>query len=280
MSQPEAISLVLTLHLSGPLPAGRLPAWWGRAAQEALLSLVRQQDPALSAELHDGHRRKPYTVSSLSSLKLDWPNPPDLTKPCRLRFTAIDPRLAALLLDAAGSGSLRPGETLELDRLPFAILASAWQDDDWAFCGSWTQVWAMVDGLELSNADNFSLHFNSPTYFSKSKEKVYERLPLPELVFDEVSQMATTWAGLRFDFPVKEYASQRLRLAGSYGLRTDQVESRPGVLRSGASGQFDYQVLDPTPQVARAFHKLACVAFFCGAGKETTVGFGQVRVAR
>jgi len=124
---PDLLSLVLTLkpvdqQLTGQ-DSGRVkPLWWGRAAHALLLQTIQKHNAALAQSLHDDDGMKPFTVSNLLGYRKSEKAIPGST--CSLRYTALNrPLCEVLLLSVEKGGALAPGSLVELDYLPFEVLA-------------------------------------------------------------------------------------------------------------------------------------------------------------
>lgn len=284
-ASPDFVSLVLSLTFYDRSSWRRpLPTWWGRASQQAFLRVIDNRDVVLVKELHPGltnSERVPYTVSSLIGFD---PNKLNFHKSYFLRFTSVHPQVVRILLEEAQTGVLQPGQVLELDGIPFRVQECDWERSDWAYVGIWPQLMAMIDEIDLDNQNKITLEFASPTFFKRHNPSVIEPLPLPELVFDQISRLGDHWAGISPEFKVKDYAAHCMRVDQSAGLRFVEFETRRDmrgwpVMRTGALGKVVYRFLEPDPETVRYFYKLAYFGFFAGVGKETTAGCGQVKVA-
>ncbi len=272
---PDLLSLALVLR---PLQAhaegeDTTPMWWGRAAQAALLKVVQQREPALAADLHDGAGPRPYTVSSLLGYFPRHHLDPQRTY--SLRFTALTPPVSACLLQAAQDGPLAPGQSLELDLLPFQVESVSWDaaGHPWA---------AMADYRELSQrlvaADipprKLQFHLAAPLVFHSQERS--QPLPLPELFFGSLLERWNTFAPLALPAETRRFAAEALAVS-RFDLLSRAVPLKDGGLRVGATGRVQYVALNPDRYWLGILQSLAAFAQFSGAGAGTAQGLGQCR---
>jgi len=292
--------LVLTLK---PLPAptrqeGAVP-WLGRAAQQLLLKVVAEQDPALAAELHDGpapegeeaptpdqnprSQVRPYTVSTLLGHFLK--GQPDPQARYALRLTAFRAEVAQTLLTATQpGGAFSPGTRLELDFLPFVVetvqpaVASPIEIENpaspWAAVTSYQALGAPFLLAGENAPRRLSLQLTSPTVFKSAGKHV--PFPTPELVFGSLLERWNAWAPLAFPPEVKRYAAECLAVS-RYDLKTRPVPQKSGGLRVGAVGAVTFTALSYDRYWMSVLATLAEFSRFAGLGAGTAQGLGQCR---
>jgi len=264
------LSLVLTLRpVDSDRPEGTLPRWWGRAAHALLLDTVRRADAALAKSLHDESALKPFTVSSLmghfSGGKLDS------RQTCTLRFTALIPELAHILLD-----SFQPGREVQLDYQRFRIEAVAQQPGEHAWAGN--SAWEVLAGNSIMGNTpprRVSLLFASPTTFRVNERLI--PLPLPDLVFNSLLQRWNAYAPLAFPEEVRRYAAECLQIS-AYRLNSAAVRTQEDALRIGGVGQVTFTARPYDRYWMSIIHTLAQFALYAGVGASTTMGLGQARM--
>lgn len=268
MNTPDLLSLVLTLRPLELDPAHPLPVWWGQAAHQALLRVVQQADPALSARLHDENGLKPFTTSSLLGR-------PALGRESTLRFTAVSAEVSALLLQAAQNGPLAPGARLELDYIPFEIASAAWKEEEHPWAGTDTYN-GLIEGRLLGGLPprRFTLQFASPTGF-RSAERC-QPLPLPDLVFGSLLERWNSFAPAAFPAETRRYAAECLAIS-RFELRSRAMPVKEIGLLVGALGQATYTALNADRYWLSLLHTLAAFARYAGVGKSVGLGFGQCR---
>ncbi|RME91553.1 MAG: CRISPR system precrRNA processing endoribonuclease RAMP protein Cas6 [Anaerolineae bacterium] len=270
----ELLSLVLTLR---PNPAGdeapEVNLWWGRAAQQAFLAAVHREDPDLAEHLHSGEPPRPYTVSSLlghfPQRRLD----PNATY--TLRFTALNGGLAERLQDMTRpSGPLAPGQTLELDRHPFEILAATADagEHPWAGRNDYADLTRRL--TQDAPARSLAFHLASPlTFHSRGRNLP---LPLPDLFFTSLLQRWNAFAPIAFPQETRRYAAEVLAIS-RFDLESRAVHIKDGGLRVGAVGRVRFTALNRDRYWLGILHTLAAFAFYAGVGLGTTQGMGQCK---
>ncbi len=268
MNPPDLLSLVLTLRPLALDPARPLPVWWGQAAHAALLRVLQQADPALSARLHDEDGLKPFTASSL----MGRPAP---GRESTLRFTALTAGLSALLLDAAQNGPLAPGARLELDYIPFEITAAVWDEaaHPWAAAESYTGLThACLLGAQPPR--RITLQFASPTGFRSGE--MHQPLPLPGLVFGSLLERWNSFAPAALPEEAKRFAAECLAVS-RFELRSRSVPLKGSGLRVGTVGRVTFTALNADRYWLSLMATLSAYARFAGTGAGTGMGFGQCR---
>lgn len=269
----DLLSLVLSLRpIEGPEPPSEVPAWWGRAAHALLLNTIQRHDEQLAASLHAGTEGvRPFTVSTLMGHFARGALQSGETYTLRLSAFRLD--LAQILLAEAGSGSLAAGQILELDYLPFEIVASQ-AATPWAAQTTYQELSAPYLLARRNAPRRITLQFTSPTTFKSAGKHV--PLPLPELVFGSLLERWNAFAPIAFPPEVKRYAAECLALS-KYDLETRTVPMKSGGLRVGAVGRATYTTLSYDRYWMSLIATLAEFALFAGVGAGTSMGLGQVR---
>ena len=270
MTNPELLSIVLQLEPITPLPDRTQPRWWGRAAHALLLRVVQQADPALAQRLHDHpDAPRPFTVSSLLGPGVHRGLRPETTY--RLRFTALNAHLAALLLEARARGPLAPDAPVELAGFPFRVLPPAAEADPW-------QGQSTYETLQAQSADappTLTLRLASPTTFKHRGHHL--PFPLPATAF---GSLLARWGAFAAAFPPPDNLAAQLDsgvVISRYRLQSAVVPLKGGSRRIGAVGVVTYAALNLSPSVRAWFHILAAFAFYAGLGAGVTMGLGQCR---
>ena len=255
-----------------------LPGWWGRAAHALLLDVVRQEDPALAEKLHDESVLRPFTVSTLMGRFAGGRL--ELERPYRLRLTAIEAEMAAVLRQAVQAGALAVGKTLELDYLPFRVVDPHPQplsqeergEDLWQAETSFQELSAPYLLAKESPPRRITLQFASPTTFKGSGKHI--PIPLPELVFGSLLERWNAFAPIAFPPEARRYASECLAVS-RYILSTRPVRTKPDALHIGAVGEVEYSTINFDRYWMSVLAVLAEYALFSGVGAVTTMGMGQ-----
>lgn len=281
----DLLSLVLTLQpLEVPAGRGEFPHWWGRAAQAVLLDIVQQRDAALAGQLHANPQAagnnhpaeslstlRPYTVSTLMGRfkKLGAPDPAQVYA---LRFTALTAELVELMQGFAATAA---GCTLELDHLPFRVLAVTDQtaQQPWAGLDSYAGLGArFLSADTLARRVNFQ--FTSPVVFKSGG--LSQPLPTPALLFHSLLERWNAFAPLAFAPEVRRYVEECLAVS-RFRLQSQSVSMKEGGLRIGAIGQLTLTTTNPDRFWLGQIHTLAAFARFAGLGAGTAQGLGQAR---
>lgn len=277
---PDLLSLVLTLKLAEKQPAAEdeerpQPLWWGRAAHALLLQTVQKQDAALAQSLHDEEGMKPFTVSNLLGHRKNGKLVAGST--CSLRFTTLKhPLSELLLLSTQKGGNLAPGSLVELDYLPFEVLAVTTDQHvlEWASAAAYEELAARHLPAEGSAPRRIAFQFTSPTAFNTQGRT--QPLPLPRLVFQSLLLRWNAVAPRSFPEETIRFAEECLAIS-RFQLKSRSVPLKEGGLRMGAVGEVTFATLNYDRYWMGILHTLAEFAFFAGVGAATTLGLGQCR---
>lgn len=297
---PDLLALTLLLRPLPAAPPAAPPEWWARAGHRLLLDVARQADPALADRLHNAPGLRPFTVSTLIGR---FPHGGlDESGLYRLRFTALQADLAAILLQAAQAGPLAPGAAVELDYHPFQVTAGAAAPAEASYAG-------LSAALLLSKEPpprRLALRFLSPTTFKRSGRPEAEEplldpedgpappgtprqarpetptsrlamhipVPLPDLVFGSLLERWNAFAPLSFPPEARRYAAECLALT-RYELSTRAIPVKGGALRVGCVGQASYTSLSYDRYWMSLMGVLAAFARFAGVGAGASHGLGQ-----
>ena len=310
----DLLSLVLSLApLQAPPPDAALPLWWGRAAHALLLNTVRRYDERLAESLHNDQGPRPFTASSLLGRF-----PAGNLDPARsytLRFTAFQGELVAILMKAAQTdGPLAPGAQIELDYLPFRILAvqpsnlisdgefpiakfpipnsqsefpnpqssspnpqSAIRNSQsvWSALTSYQELSAPYLLAKLTPPRRITFQFASPTSFKSGGMHI--PLPLPELVFNSLLERWNAYAPVLFPPETRRYAAECLALS-RYRLSSRSIPVKSLGMRVGGVGEATYISLNYDRYWMSLISVLARFAMFSGVGAGASMGLGQCRL--
>lgn len=289
----DLLSLVLSLApLQAPPPDAALPLWWGRAAHALLLNTVRRYDERLAESLHNDQGPRPFTASSLLGRF-----PAGNLDPARsytLRFTAFQGELVAILMKAAQTdGPLAPGAQIELDYLPFRILAVLPSNlmahsespiaqspipnhqSPWSSLTSYQELSAPYLLAKLTPPRRITFQFASPTSFKSGGMHI--PLPLPELVFNSLLERWNAYAPVLFPPETRRYAAECLALS-RYRLSSRSIPVKSLGMRVGGVGEATYISLNYDRYWMSLISVLARFAMFSGVGAGASMGLGQCRL--
>jgi len=247
---------------------------FGREAHAVLLDAIRQVDPALSQEMHDGSGIRPYTVSDL----IGYSPRRGLAagRSYALRFTALTRPAAAALLAAANHGALAAGESIRLGDEVFRI-----QDQTSNLKPQNSNSNLLAQTYESLSAPwllgrsapsrRIALRFVSPVTF-RSQEK-HVPLPLPALVFGSLLEKWNAFAPVALPPETRRFAEECMALSG-FELRSRPAYLKEGSVRVGAVGWARYTALNNDRYWLSVMNLLADFAPFAGVGAGTTMGLG------
>ncbi len=276
MAAPELLSLVLPLRLVRPAEADP-PRWWGRAVHAALLRAIQAHDPALARTLHDAPGPRPFTVSSLLGPRPEGRPTPQAVY--RVRLTALNAAVAAVLLHARQQGTLAPGQPLTLTDWRFEWLPDEADPnlDHSPWRGATTYAALSADLLTARQAPRrtWALILASPTTFHVAENHV--PFPLPVWVFSSLWRKWNHFAPVAFPPETQRYAAEAV-VVSRYRLSTRVVPLKAGGLRVGAVGQVVYRARVYDRYWMSVLEVLARFARFAGVGVGTAHGLGQARL--
>lgn len=280
----DLLSLVLTLRPARlPEDGHPAPVWWARAAHALLLDTVRRANDVLAAKLHDENGAHPFTVSTL--MGRFGREGPLADQTYKLRMTAFQGETSEILGEAAESGPLARGAVVELDYLPFEVVAADWgqakgeaqagnsEDMPWAAQSSFSELSAPFLLGQVEAPRRIGLQFTSPTSFKSGGMQV--PMPLPGLVFGSLLERWNAYAPVVFPPEVRRYAEECLAVS-QYHLSTRPVTANGG-LKVGAVGEVTYVTLNHDRYWMSVLATLAAFALYGGVGAGTSSGMGQAR---
>lgn len=285
----DLLSLVLTIRAIGKNGTEQPPPlWWGRAAHALMLKVVRQTDENLADALHEnGSVLRPFTTSSLIGYNSRRGLDPE--RVYRLRLTSLSQEVTAHLHNATlEGGMLHPGSVIELDYVPFQILAIAPKSESelqgdpehinsipWTGQTTYPELSAPYLLAKVIPERQVTLEFSSPASW-KSALGMHVPLPLPELVFGSLLNRWNEFAPVTFPEEVRRYAAECLAIS-HYRLSSRVIPLKRGSKRIGCVGGVSYVSINFDRYWMSVIQTLADFAFFAGVGVSTTQGMGQCR---
>ena len=226
------------------------------AIHAAFLDLARRADRALAATLHmPGHRVRPYTLTLLG---------PRAAPSLRLRLSVLAPELFARFWER---WERRGGLPLRLDHRWLAPEGVHTQGP-WAGQIPWNAL------AHLPPVRTVRLAFCTPTTFRQGDLDM--PLPLPKLLF--ASLLAKWNAASPFPLDLDPESFSRYVGVREARIRTCRVWDGRGSVW-GFVGTAEFVLRRDAPvELRRALAMLATFAFYAGAGRRTTHGFGLTRL--
>jgi CRISPR-associated endoribonuclease Cas6 len=234
-----------------------------------------QDDPQLAERLHDENSLRPFSASNL--LGRFQRGQSDPAQSYALRFTALDERLAGILVEAAAPGGpLAAGAQVELDFLRFSVEAAALSPDQhpWAAAARYQDLFNAHLLPSRPPARRVSLHLASPTAFHSAGRTL--PLPLPELVFGNLLERWNSFAPVALPDELRRYAAECLHIS-RFSLRSLGVPLKEGGLRIGAEGRVTYTSSHYDRYWMSLIAALSDFAQFSGVGAGVSFGLGQCR---
>jgi len=268
----HALVVVLTPRTSTAEPLGLDDAAYAHAA---FLDLIRRADPVLSAALHAGSDRRPFTVS-LRTDRSPGGHAAERTRLApRLRVTLIRPDLFLSLRRLI----LSPGAPLDLrlgDRSfhPIDLLLTP-DSDPWAGHARYQDLGVGATSRRIA------FEFTTPTTFSLGQRAWGRRLelfPVPALVFDSLWRKWNAFAPeeLKLGPEIPRITQEQVVTSNLQGGTRDMPFPRSP--QRGFVGRCTYDIKgEIAPEMLCALNALADFAFFAGVGYKTTMGMGQTR---
>ncbi len=271
----ELVSIVLSLRaLPQPDPDQPVPLWWGRAAQQMLLSAVNRLNPPLAAQMHAQDLPRVYTVSSLLG---HFPKNRLITGAAYLlRITGLTEQMSATLLELTRpGGALAPGQNVSLDDKPFVVDAAFYNPEahPWAAQTTYQALSALL--LSENQPRKLTFHLASPLVFHN--EGRTQPLPLPEPFFSSLLERWNAFALIALPPETRRYAAEMLAVS-RFDLESRAVHIKNGGLRVGAVGRVQFTALNADRYWLGVLRTLAAFAQFAGAGAGVAQGMGQTRL--
>lgn len=249
-----------------------IPMTMGHLAHAMFLNLIKQFDPALSAQLHDQPGNRPFTTSPLRGVPAQEGGfALHREQTCFLRVTLLDGgylwhRLSRHFLEA-GTILVDLGTTLQLTRM----LTSATADPT-GWVG--TVEWQALSSLPPQRL--ITMQFASPTAFNVGDRR-FELFPKPLLVWENLLRVWNAYApdSLKIEKRgLREFLIEHVTV--THCALSTELLHYPKYVQKGFVGTCTYQIQEANPSDHR-LTALAAFARFAGVGYKTTMGMGQAR---
>lgn len=257
------------------------PGFLGRAVYGFFLDYIKETDPDLSAQLHGGRGRKPFTCSTLVGGKWQDTDARLYTpeEPAWLRLTGLTPPVSAHLQRLAAD----PPPSLRLDGVPFQVQEATLDGAEHGAAGHTTYEELAAPTLLSGRKRLFrlKLEFVSPTTFrvrSPGGKSPSWPVPMPRWVFASLRRCWNDHSPLPVpDEDLEQFVAESVVLS-RYRLRTRAVPLKKGIPETGCVGVVHYLLLKKEKYWARLLNLLAAYSFYAGVGYQTTVGLGQTKL--
>lgn len=271
MSDLLSLRIALKLAPDQNLDSRPIPKWWGEAAHKLAITAIASRDEALARELESSAGLKPFTVSNLRGRfpggRID---PASLYK---IRFSALNKRVAAAFESARNEGILRGGEIVELDFIKFQVKANEPNvPDEIETCDYQTLTNSLFSPQPPPRA--LTLEFFSPTMFRQGEKKPLP-FPMPEMVFGSLLDHWNALPSVPTKLPeeARKYMQECLQL-GRFDLQS-RVLKMYGETFHGFVGKVRFHTINYDRYWMSIMTMLAQYANYAGVGAKTTMGLGQ-----
>lgn len=299
-----------------PLQQGTLMPFNGELVHAAWLKWIGSAAPEIVAWLHEGNKRRLFTVSSLqfpySAARVrdaELANthlPLDPEKTYTIRITLLLGELFPLFHEAlmnfnkkesADSGSRPP--FMQIGKQLFLLEEVIIDNNDptgWTGFTSFSNLTERAKTLKLGKSEIVKLEFASLTTFNRGNAKNREYgghhalLPLPSYIFHGLARRWEELAppdltSLIQKERIEQYCLDEGAIINDYDLRPHHVKFTTHV-QQGFIGTCSYALRGPdeataedTPLTVRQqLLLLAQLAFYTGVGYKTAMGLGGVRL--
>jgi CRISPR-associated endoribonuclease Cas6 len=290
----------------------------GELAHAAWLDWLRTAAPDVAAWLHEGNKRRLFTVSSLlfplpqekllevERRNIHWPLSPEKTYVIRITLLLgeLFPLFHKALTDftqpsSAGSSASGRPPFMRLGKQSLLLEEVILENGDasgWTGFTSFADMVESVRAKKLGNGAQLKLEFASLTTFNRGNAKNREygnhfaRLPLPQYVFPYLARRWNELAPPELTHLVQEAAIEQYAL--DEGIIVADYDLKPHTVKftthwqQGFVGTCKYLLRgtdDPTTEEAPLTMRqqillLGQLAFYCGAGHKTAMGMGRVRM--
>ncbi len=249
---------------------GQLVPGEGQRLLSVFLSLVREVDPALAAELHDSKRIKPFSVSFLFgeipsglSKGSEKNSISDTGKEFFFRVTTFDQRLSEVW-----KGGVLPcveGKTIRIGSELFVVSDYTFEEE------------TIVDIYRRHIIDNMDpgtvivLRFHTPTAFRSGRANFL--FPEPRFVWLSLNRAWSNVAPVDLGRDLHLWAEKEIRVS-KYDLKTNILHF-DRYRQIGFTGHCEYRVHTDEVNRLKSYHLLADFSRYSGVGIKTTMGMGQ-----
>lgn len=236
------------------------------------LDQVRQDDPALSAYLHDGGAEKAFTISRLAGIDQTQGNTLRLrrSQSYTWQVTALSKPLVTWLAQWLASAP----KVLELRAAPLDICG--WEAVPAATTYAALLKRAKAQAQQTDIKLTLPLSFTAPTSFRRKQQ--HFPLPLPTNVFQSYLRRWNDFAGVTYESePFLAWVDERVVIR-RHELKTSKVPAGKRGQVTGFTGAVEFGLTKEAvdePDYIALFWALGELAPYCGTGHKTTFGLGQ-----
>ena len=253
----------------------RIPLVHGRLMHAAFFSLLKEISPDFSADIHDTHRQKAFTVSELFDFPKTSRHDSSLLIPAGTslfwRITAWSDSLAQILY------AIPPGKMLHIGPLKAVIEKCLLSSEEHPEAGFLAEEDLIAACLSVSGIQEITFSFRSPVSFRCFDQDF--PWPLPEYIFGSLmDKWSLTNTPLPIDRKTLRPIAQSLPPRRWHGQsRTIYLKNDRGTL--AFEGEFSYGTAHLPVEEQQLLLLLAQFSTFSGVGRLTGQGLGQTRTA-
>ncbi len=250
----------------------RIPVSHGRLLHAAFLTMIKNINPVLSAQMHDASV-KCFSISGLQFNKRYKNNTYFIKRgdTAFLRICGIGQELIDVMLNFPEGCKMQIGEAL------FVLEDFTCNQEECTEAGLTTMEYLWQCCSEMPVMRNLTLHFLSPAQF---KVGDYEyAFPKPELIFGSLAERWNAFSTeAKFDTDkIKELSALLNPVCWQGESKRYNITPRRGI--TGFTGKFTYDLSRVDAEYRWVFILLAEFAVFTGVGRLTAQGLGRVAVA-
>lgn len=254
------------------LKASSLPASHGRLLHAALLNLIRDAAPKISAAMHDS-AAKNFAVNALDSGKTLKSNTIDIREGdvFSWRVCAIGEEVLQAIL------SIPMGSVVKIAAADFVLEECVYQQEKYASAGIVSMEDLLAGCRELPVMRSVTLDFLSPTAFKVGKFDY--PFPLPQLIFGSLADRWNEFSdvGIIDAEQVKQLAEKLVPFKWHAETKRYNITPQRGITGFVGSITFDMQAVEE--DIRWLFVLLTEFAAFTGVGRLTAQGLGHVKIS-
>ncbi|MFW5804872.1 MAG: CRISPR system precrRNA processing endoribonuclease RAMP protein Cas6 [bacterium] len=222
-----------------------------------LLKKVKENDPALSEEIHSNHT----PLISISNIK----RPEQGVGIFRLCINSKN------LMDILHR-IIENTQYIKLQNRKFEKLFFDYGSHDISLVNSSEHIQKLLDyGYHKEDTENIKMNFLSPTFFRKKRANYI--FPDPEFVFYDLA--SKFYSNTRVDTDIEKIKNKASHIKVNKMELCTGANIFRGISQIGFKGQVNYSLKSIRKEDRQIFITLARFAFYSGTGVKTKFGFGE-----
>jgi len=236
------------------------------------LDCIRQDDPELSAILHDEQAEKSFTISNLQGKLIPRAEGFELVSGTKYlwQITGFDHKFCTWL----GQWFQNLPHYVNLRVTSFTILGGSIYLKPTTYQALWSE--------SIGFQSNFNLTFTSPTSFRHKKHHL--PLPIPENIFHSYLRRWDNFANIGTqNIDTEEFLAwvDEIIFINSHSITCTKVASGKQGFVTGFIGRVEFGIdrkANQKPNFEQLLYVLIQFAPYCGTGHKTTFGLGQTKL--